>query len=102
MLGAAVHGEGGDVLVIEPDMATIGLYQARHDIKCSGFTRPIRPQQAHDLPLLDKEADITHHLTAAIALANVFQLDFHRPHCLITLWPPYRYPLLREEKLGRL
>ena len=51
-----VHGQGGDVVVAQEDLAAVGPGQAHHHVEGGGLARAVRPQQPHHLAVV--EADV--------------------------------------------
>ena len=63
-LRAQVHRQLGDVVVAEGDRAVVGAHQADDHVEGGGLAGAVRAEQPDDLPLLDLDRDVLHHLAA--------------------------------------
>ena len=73
-------GTGGlrllqNIVALHQDLSLRGRQIAGHDIHCGGFSGAVRPQEAEDLAVLHREAQMVHRIVVAITLHKVFDLD---------------------------
>ncbi len=66
-----VHGQIGDVLIIQEDVAAVGLYKPHDHVEGGGLAGAIGTQQAHDLALLHLHMNAIHHRAALVFLEDV-------------------------------
>src|SRR5690242_13074123 len=64
----------GHHLAAEPDLATGGPVDAGHRVEAGGLSGSVRPDQAEDLALAQREADLVEGEYAAEAEGNVVHL----------------------------
>jgi len=69
--GAAVHGQVGDVLLVDADHALVGADQADDHVEAGGLAGAVGAEQADDLPAVDAHADVADDLAALVALGEV-------------------------------
>ena len=69
---ALVHGQVGDLLVIEKDLTAVGPDESDHHVEAGSFPCTIGPEQADDLPLVDLQGDIIDHRAASILFDQMF------------------------------
>ena len=62
---------GGDVAAVEGDAAFVRRQQAGDHVEAGGLAGAVRPQQAHHLAALQRQADTADHRPAAVALAEI-------------------------------
>ena len=62
-------------MALHQDLSLRGRQIAGHDIHCGGFSGAVRPQEAEDLAVLHREAQMVHRIVVAITLHKVFDLD---------------------------
>jgi hypothetical protein len=74
--GPLVHRQVSDINLIQANSSLIRSFEASGDIKGSGFTCPIRPQQAHDFPLTYGQTNLVHYPPPTIGFANVIKDNF--------------------------
>jgi len=67
---APVHRKPRDVGTVDLDRAGVGRDQAGDHVEAGRLARAVRPQQAHDLAALQRQADVAHHGAAVIGLGN--------------------------------
>ena len=75
---AAVHRLMADIQVINQHAALIGLHQAHDHVEAGGLAGTVRAEQANNLPAVDRQADVTHYLTAFVAFSQM--LGFQSCH----------------------
>ena len=66
VLGPLVHGEMGDLGLVEEDLPPIGLDQPHDHVEGGGLAGPVRPQQPDDLPLVHFQGNPPDHLAAPV------------------------------------
>ena len=67
---ALVHGQGGDVVVAQEDLAAVGPGQAHHHVEGRGLARAVGPEQAHHLAGVDLEVHVLHDHAPAVGLGE--------------------------------
>ena len=71
-LGAAVHGQRGDVLAVQEDAATVGADEADGHVEAGGFPRAVRAEQADDLRGVHLVAGVFDDAAFAVVFFEVF------------------------------
>src|SRR5690625_7115338 len=66
-----MHGQAGEVALLEQDAAAIGPDEADDDVETGGLAGPVRAQQADDLTAGHAEGDIDDDLASLVALGQV-------------------------------
>ena len=73
--GPFIHGQTGNILIVEINLAFIRSDQPYRHIKCGGLARSVRTQQAHDLSLLYLNGHMVHHRSGTVPLYKVFGMN---------------------------
>jgi hypothetical protein len=68
--GPLVHGDLGDVPVVQEDLPPVRGDEPHHHVEGGGLPCPVGPQEPHDLPLLDLQVHAVHHLAPLIDLGE--------------------------------
>jgi hypothetical protein len=53
----------------------VGLHQADDHVETGRLACPVRAQQPDNLPALDRQADVPHHLPALVGLGQVLRFE---------------------------
>ncbi len=69
--GVAVHGQAGDLGVVEQDAPGVALDHADGHAEGGGFARAVAPEQADDLGVLDIEGDAVDDGAVVVGLLEV-------------------------------
>ena len=69
--GPAVHGQAGDVLAVQDDLAAVGRDQAGDDIEAGGLAGPVGPEQAHGLAAGEVQRHVLEDGPGAVAFAQI-------------------------------
>jgi len=69
--GAGVHGQLGDVVVVQGDAAAVGVDQPHQHVEAGGLAGAVGAKQPHHLPAGQVQGDVVHHLTAAERLGEI-------------------------------
>src|SRR5213078_1502807 len=73
--GPLVRSQEGDVLIDEDDLTVVGLDEAGDDVEDRRLACSVGPDQAEDLALVDREADVVDGVDTAEVLLHVAQLE---------------------------
>ena len=65
------HRQAGNVVAIQLYFAFVRFDQAGDHVKDGGFAGPVRPQQPDRLALANRQTDVLHDRSTAIAFAEV-------------------------------
>jgi len=68
----------GDRLVVDQDLAVVGLHEPVEHVHQRGLASAVLPQQGADLAGLDHQVDVVVGDQAAEALRDAAQLQLHR------------------------
>jgi hypothetical protein len=74
-LGAAIHGEAGDVLSVEEDLAGLGSDDAHSDTESGGLARAVAAKESDDLASADAEADVVDDGSAAVGFDELASFE---------------------------
>ncbi len=96
---ATMHGLVADVQVIDQYATLIGVHQADNHVETGGFARAVGAEQAHDLPAVDRQADITYYLTALVAFGQM--LGFQSCHYWAFCWSVFFLGWITMSMRGR-
>ncbi len=77
-LRAAVHGQKGDVAVVELDCPGVAAHQSDHHVERGRLAGAVGTEQAHDLAVGHFERQVADHLARLIALGQAGR--FERAH----------------------
>ena len=67
-----VHGDVGDVFLIQEDAARVGGYQADDCVEAGGLAGAVRAKQTNNFALPDAKTDAVYNSAAAIRLTDFF------------------------------
>ena len=71
-LRALVHGQFGDVLLVEEYLACKGFDKSHDHVERGGFAGSVGPQQPHNLSLVKIDGHIIHHRAAFVFFSQSF------------------------------
>jgi hypothetical protein len=74
-LRSLVHGQFGNIDIVEKHFSFIWFYQPHHLVKGSGFAGPVRTKQAYDLALTHIKRYVVYHRATAVSFYKVLGLD---------------------------
>src|SRR5207302_10584137 len=74
-LGPLVRAQPGDLLAEQPDLAGVGFEEAGDDVEQGRLAGTVGADQAEDLAVVDREADVVDRLHPAEALAHATELE---------------------------
>ena len=75
--GPFVHGQMGDILVVQVHMAGIRMFQAHDHVEGGSFPGAVGAQETHDGPLLHFQADFVDHPPSGVFFYQFFRTYLH-------------------------
>ena len=75
LAGPHVHGEAGDVVLVQEDVATVGAGQPDHHVERRGLARAVRAEQPHHLPRADVEVHVLNDDAPPVRLGERLRLQ---------------------------
>jgi hypothetical protein len=70
-----IHGQAGNVDVVEKHFSAIGFHQAYYLVKRGGFTGAIRTEQTNNFTLTNVKGYIVYNRTAAVNFYKIVGLN---------------------------